>query len=470
MVSHEMRNPLNAIIQCAQETSELTERLTFKANVKHEMSAVLDDVKEMVDTILYCGAHQKQLIDDVLTLSKLDSNLLVVYPVEVYPAALLTQAVKVFGSEIRSSKIEVFTSLDASIGGSAIMVDPSRVIQILINLISNAIKFMKGRERRQLHITVSTSLERRAIRDPRYIPSGHERTDLTQGVEWGSGEPMYLYFAVRDTGPGLSQSEINLLFTRFKQATPRTHVTYGGSGLGLFISRELTELHGGEIGIISEVEQGSTFVFYVKGRRQISQPGASGLDSSPKSITQHRRHGSMDERTMPVTPPTLGSAPIVESSSVSALHVLVVEDNDINRRVLKRQLQKVGFQVTTAIHGAEALAILQTSTWWQGDRTQEDSKASRSNNIKPRLSIILCDLEMPVMDGVTCIRQIRQWQQEGLLHSKIPVLAVTGNARAETTLLSAGSDFDHVVSKPYTLASLVEQMLAHVDQLILTPS
>jgi CheY-like chemotaxis protein len=150
------------------------------------------------------------------------------------------------------------------------------------------------------------------------------------------------------------------------------------------------------------------------------------------------------------------------------LHVLVVEDNDINRKVLKRQLEKLGYQVTTAIHGAEALSILKTSTWWQGDQTQGGIQLSESNNVRPQLSIILCDLEMPVMDGVTCVRQIRQWQQESLLHSNIPVVAVTGNARAEKTFLVDGSGFDHVVSKPYSLTSLVDQMSAHIDRSALT--
>ena len=96
-----------------------------------------------------------------------------------------------------------------------------------------------------------------------------KRTDQTCGPDWGDGEEIFLEFAVQDTGRGLTPEEKKLLFQRFSQASPRTHVQYGGSGLGLFISRELTELQGGEIGVSSEAGKGSTFAFYVKSRRSI---------------------------------------------------------------------------------------------------------------------------------------------------------------------------------------------------------
>ena len=83
------------------------------------------------------------------------------------------------------------------------------------------------------------------------------KRDLTLDPDWGKGEQVFIYFAVQDTGRGLSKEEKKLLFHRFSQANPRTHVQYGGSGLGLFISRELTELQGGEIGVESEAGKGS---------------------------------------------------------------------------------------------------------------------------------------------------------------------------------------------------------------------
>jgi signal transduction histidine kinase len=96
-----------------------------------------------------------------------------------------------------------------------------------------------------------------------YFPAVRRQADVVSFEEWGKGEILYLHFAVKDTGSGLSGSEKKLLFQRFSQASPRTHVTYGGSGLGLYISKHVVELQGGEIGVSSLSGQGSTFAFWI---------------------------------------------------------------------------------------------------------------------------------------------------------------------------------------------------------------
>lgn len=110
-----------------------------------------------------------------------------------------------------------------------------------------------------------------------YFPTRNKHSDLTKERDWGDGEEIYIHFAVQDTGRGLNDQEKKMLFLRFSQASPRTHVQYGGSGLGLFISRELTELQGGEIGVASEAGVGSTFAFYVKAKRSSAPPETEGL-------------------------------------------------------------------------------------------------------------------------------------------------------------------------------------------------
>ena len=129
-----------------------------------------------------------------------------------------------------------------------------------------------------------------------YFPTRNKHSDLTNEKDWGDGEEVYIHFAVQDTGRGLNEQEKKMLFLRFSQASPRTHVQYGGSGLGLFISRELTELQGGEIGklenhsctlgrisnnligVASEFGVGSTFAFWVKAKRSSAPPEAEGLN------------------------------------------------------------------------------------------------------------------------------------------------------------------------------------------------
>jgi hypothetical protein len=107
-----------------------------------------------------------------------------------------------------------------------------------------------------------------------FIYRRQTRDDSLSSPEWGQGEVLYLQFDVRDTGKGMTQQETKRLFQRFSQASFQTYSQYGGSGLGLFISRELTELHGGQIGVSSLWGKGSTFAFYIKTRRCETKPSA----------------------------------------------------------------------------------------------------------------------------------------------------------------------------------------------------
>lgn len=113
--------------------------------------------------------------------------------------------------------------------------------------------------------------------------------DMTQGPDWGDGEESYISFSVEDTGRGLTEDEKKMLFLRFSQASPRTHVTYGGSGLGLFISRELTELQGGKIGVASEAGKGSTFAFFVKARRSTAPKLDEGFATPDQTVEWQRK-------------------------------------------------------------------------------------------------------------------------------------------------------------------------------------
>jgi hypothetical protein len=160
-----------------------------------------------------------------------------------------------------------------------------------------------------------------------------KRMDQTLGPDWGDGEEIYLEFAVQDTGRGLSPEELKVLFQRFQQASPRTHVQYGGSGLGLFISRELTELQGGEIGVSSEAGKGSTFAFYVKCRRS-NEPseaveGATGISvarkvSNAKDTAKLIEAPKIKDFASPPGNSTITPRPKPQRFD---LRVLIVEDN-----------------------------------------------------------------------------------------------------------------------------------------------
>lgn len=450
-----MRNPLNAILHCAAELVDLLSDLSASMSTD-ERASTLSDCLDASRTIMYCGKHQKRIIDDVLTLSKLDSNLLSISPVKTWPLDVVDAVLKVFETELRASSIQTRSDLTDSFKAlriEGVQVDSHRLIQILINLVANAIKFTKGESLRNLHILVGAHTEEPASSNSdsgvRYVPSGRPHTDPTGGDEWGAGEPVFLSFSVKDTGPGISREEADLLFNRFAQGSPRTHVQYGGSGLGLWISRELAELHGGRIGISSELGLGSTFDFYVKGRRS---PERDTQSSPPAVGDTARTRRPATKRRISGVPPLISStrwAPsILQPPPPPDLHVLIVEDNLINQKILAKLMHKQNYGVSIANHGQEALEIIQLSTW-----NKEFQLSSTTTQTK--LDVVLADIEMPIMDGKAFVRRVRQLQSEGILMSDIPVIAVTGNARGEQIQQAKECGFDDVVSKPYRVEDLV---------------
>ncbi|KAF2868617.1 hypothetical protein BDV95DRAFT_500358 [Massariosphaeria phaeospora] len=454
MTSHEMRNPLSAILQCADEISSILSDFKNSGVAKIPPNIVLESI-DAAQTIALCAQHQKRIVDDVLTLSKLDSAMLMVTPVDAQPLQVVQRALKMFEGEVQTTGIQMDLVLSNSykmLNIDWVKLDPSRVLQVLINLTTNAIKFTTTETHRTIRVILSASYERpSASRSPmvNFFPSRSKLVDKTLGSDWGKGEELFLQFAVQDTGCGLTDEEKKLLFQRFSQASPRTHVQYGGSGLGLFISRELTELQGGEIGVSSEAGKGSTFAFYVRCRRSTEPKEAVETASS---LLSRQLPNAKD--TARVEGPKVKDFAAVnqvsaEGSKVSKAHlkVLIVEDNLVNQKVLQRQLQNQGITTFVANHGGEALDRLKESQYWKANGPDATE-----------IGVVLMDKEMPVMDGLQCTSAIRDYERQGLLKRHVPIIAVTANARSEqiATLLAAG--MDDVVSKPFRIQELIPKI------------
>lgn len=483
-ISHEVRNPLSAILQLADGIMSSSEECQSQhSDNSDDRIQTLRDNAEAARTILLCANHQRRIVDDVLNLSKMDFMLMTLTPTAIQLSDLVDDALKMLEAELTSGHINLHVYPDDSLrrlGVSEVLCDPLRINQIVINLVSNAIKLTKREMRRDITLTYGASLSNPRDSFPQDItwakPKQQQPTDLMLGEEWGSSQQVYLNFTINDSGPGMTEEELSRLFNRFEQASPRTSIKYGGSGLGLFISHGLAEKQSGSIGVSSKVGQGSTFAFYIRARR-LETPQTPPMESVFLEFEQSLVEQRLDEQDVVepsaieqslveqvVAMPTLSESSLLEQNigkaaalcismdqaqkkeHVDALyHVLLVEDNIVNAKILRKQLEKARCVVHVANHGVEALDLLQSMDCWRG-----------SNDKAHQLDIVLMDWEMPIMDGLTCCKEIRSLQRSGQVTRHLEIIAVTANVRQEQVDRAFAAGMDQVVAKPFVIKDLLK--------------
>lgn len=399
---------------------------------------------EAADTIMSCTVHQKRIIDDILSLSKLDSNLLEICPSAFQVKSFLEQVESTFRFEAAQAGVKFATIPDPSLsrlGIDWIEADSGRIMQVLVNLVANAIKFTKDSPgRRNVTVSVGASSSRPAdvfsdlmmVASPSPSPKNEQKDDTA-----ASRQELYLWCSVKDTGCGMDSASMKRIFSRFIQASPKTYSKYGGSGLGLFISRKLVALQGGEIGFASQENVGSTFAFYAKASKAVPPETATASASTTKSAEAKvvdSKHSAAKSKSP-------------ESQEKQQLSVLLVEDNAVNQRVLKKQLQQHGYIVHTADNGQRAIEFIKTSRHWKG---HSDTTAAA-----PCIDVILMDVEMPVMNGLECAKVIRDAQNNKQINKHIQIVAVTANARPEQLKSTTEAGMDDAISKPFRVTDLV---------------
>ncbi|KAG9528265.1 histidine kinase, partial [Aureobasidium melanogenum] len=448
MVSHEMRNPLGAILLLADSIVTSLPPVSNDAQASVLTPGLRHTFADIAASIHLCANHQKVIVEEILTFSRLDSNLLVLAPEKVRPSETVQQVLKMVKAELDYDNIQGSLEIQQSFIDLAIdnvVLDPGRLSQIILNLMTNAIKFTKNSSERSIVISLAASRTRPTADDCQVTfvaPREEKRPKLARRMSITNdpiGEDVYLIFSVRDTGCGLTPTEMGHLFHRFSQASPKTYKQYGGSGLGLFISRELVELQGGQIGVRSQPGEGSTFAFFVETARIESPPEPPSAQLAQTSIKDHMR---------------VVDGPTAQKTQVPDLHVLLVEDNAINQKILAQQLRKTGCaRVYVADHGLDALELLSTTTFHKSTGIEQIP-----------LSIILLDVEMPIMDGLTCARRIRELEQTEEIIRHVPIIGITANARSEQIASCIDAGMDEVVTKPFRVKDLLPRMLALVDQ------
>ncbi|KAJ3150504.1 hypothetical protein HDU86_006382 [Geranomyces michiganensis] len=533
MTAHELRNPLNGIYHNADLIHESLEKVHEEVNglrrkYSHISGGTLDqgfeqalarvdtDILqsiEAIETINQCAQHQKNIADDVLQVSKISMNLLRLSHVDYQPRNEIQSIVRMFQSEANAK--DILLTLDVSPSYDQLHVnwvrgDPKRLAQVLINLLSNAVRFTERMDVRTVSVLVEASVSPPSLPQRPFTDSSSSRSGSVQGSEdgegfegrtdgiWGRmspsisssnsdsqifrqprslvsnssvfdlngthrkpvrGAPVYISVTIADSGCGMTPEERALIFRRFIN-TPKTYGEFGGSGLGLFISKRLIELQGGQIGVDSTEGLGSTFKFYIKVEMRDTPPPAGSVntdsDKSTRSsigkLTRRRSSHADGPYTIPNAPVdelALGglSSP-VELPKPPKIFVLIVEDNVVNQKVLKRQLETAGYDTRIANHGGEALAIL----------SSDPPPAEQLF-----FDIVLMDIEMPVMDGLECASRIRTGEPnlptlDHTLPGKIPIIAVTGNARQEYMKKAMDVGMDDFMVKPYVKKDLIAKI------------
>lgn len=362
-MSHEIRTPLTAIIGYA-ESIQAEEIKT-------------DDIPQAINIIADNGHHLLEVINDILDISKIEANKLEFESIPTPLIMIIQQLGTMMEKRARDKGLKFKTQLSYPLPGQ-IMSDPTRLKQILFNLTNNALKF----------------------------------TDLG-GVELGlKAEANQLHITVSDTGIGMSQSQIETLFLPFQQAEKSTSRKYGGSGLGLSISKHLVEGLGGEISVKSQLRQGTEFVVTLP----LILADKGDWVESPQALD------------VEVTEPVKA---VSQSGSFHRAKVLVVDDHPNIRELVSLLLRKLDCEVVALSNGLEA---------------------QREVQFEPDFELVLLDIQMPEHDGIETLNMLRE------AGCKAPIVALTANNMQHEIELYTSLGFSSVLSKPIERNQFVETL------------
>ncbi|MBI1392031.1 MAG: response regulator [Alphaproteobacteria bacterium] len=373
-------------------------KAAFLANMSHEIRTPLNGLmgmaqvlvdrdltppqRECVDIILSSGELLLTVVNDVLDLSKIEAGKMHIESIPTDLRRCLDHLVRLWAPKAAEKGLSLRLSIDDAVP-AALLLDPVRLRQCIANLISNAVKFTSHGQ-----VVVSARLATRG------------NVDLVE-------------VAVSDTGVGIDEATRRRLFSAFEQADTSTTRRFGGSGLGLAITSQLADLMGGAVDVESKLGRGSTFTLRLPAR-----PVEAARAAMPSEAAETTAN---DGETDVIT-------------SVNGLKILLVDDNMVNRLVVKAFLGEVDCEVVEAGNGMEALAALA---------------------VHADIGLILLDMHMPVMDGPETVRRIRASSEAW---RTTPILTLTADAMAGDRDRYIEMGTDGYVSKPVVKADLFSEI------------
>ena len=359
-MSHEIRTPMNAILGFAEIIESKIED---------------NSLKQYASAISSSGSALLNIINDILDLSKIEAGKIEINYHAVNLKTLLNEVGQIFKHKADEKQIEFIVDVNQTVA-DAIIIDDVRLRQILINLVGNAIKFTE---------------------------SGFVKLKVEQETATDNQQKHNLHFMVQDTGIGIDKDQQQLIFGAFEQQKNQNINKYGGTGLGLTITKRLIDMMNGTIWVESESQKGSTFHVILK------DVEAGKINETKEQLTDTNDSFNFEPAT-----------------------ILVVDDIRTNRKLVRTFLYDFDFKINCARNGEEAINAVK--------------------EITP--DVILMDIKMPVMDGFTATKLLKKEPK----YKHIPIIAFTASALKEEIEEIRNSNFDGYLQKPFTRKKILIEL------------
>ncbi|MEE3719825.1 response regulator [Tumidithrix elongata RA019] len=437
--SHELRTPLNGIIGLAESL------------IDGATGPLSDNTKSNLDTIASAGRRLATLVNDILDFSRLKHRNIDLQIKPIAVREIVSVVLVLCQSLVGNKPLQLVNAVSADL--PLVDADENRLQQILYNLLGNAIKFTETG-------TIEVSAK---------IVAGHVSTPLSRDGALSARLQSFLQnsqieIAIADTGIGIPENKLDRIFESFEQADGSTARVYGGTGLGLAVTKQLVELHGGTIAVSSSVGEGSRFSFtlpmakehsqehHLSDRPSISHPPEVLLDGTESKTVGLEPELSIPEFVAPELVERNGWASDLPSAHPTPhvpiappliadegnLKILIVDDEPVNLQVLVNNLSLANYAIAQANNGLEALALIE-----QG--------------FKPDL--VLLDVMMPHMTGYEVSQKLR----ERFMPSELPIVMLTAKNQVSDLVAGFEAGANDYLTKPFSKDELLARIKTHIN-------